>query len=138
MTPFVVYMLVDEHAITDLMGTTMPVALSRLVVVVHNILLFVWIHWAYREASGTSTNRKATSFGASWRESPVFIVALVMLSANVAGFAAIAATPWYHALPDIWAMAYLAVGALIGFVFGVPKWVRPKEGAAKAEHVHPS
>jgi hypothetical protein len=118
----------------------MPLPLSRLVVIFHNILLLLWIHWAYELASlPKGENLKPRGIGSVSRKySPVLTVALVMLTANIAGFAAIAASPWYHAIPDVWAMACLAAGALVGFVFGVPKWVRPNGRDAKRERYEPN
>jgi hypothetical protein len=68
----------------------------------------------------------------------VLIVALVMLAANVAGFAAIAATPWYQGVLQLWAMASVAAGALVGFIFGVPKWTRPKTITSQRERYEPN
>ena len=46
-----------------------------------------------------------------------------MLLANMAGFGAIVALPplWHHATASLWAMMCLAAGALVGFLFGVPR-----------------
>ena len=49
------------------------------------------------------------------------IVASVMLLANSAGFLAILALPGHQSLAILWAMMCLATGALVGFLFGVPK-----------------
>lgn len=52
----------------------------------------------------------------------VFAVALVMLAANIAGFFAICTSRYDLGTPSLWAMACLASGALVGFLFGVPKF----------------
>ena len=141
MTPFVVYLLVNDKAVEGLMGTTMPHALARLVLVFHNILFLLWIHWAYRQTSGRQGGSSKPP-PSPWMLSPVMVVALVMLAANVAGFGALAASPWYRALVDVWAMACLASGALIGFIFGVPRWhctprtPAPSASAGRAEREH--
>lgn len=133
LSPFVALLLVKDCAIADLLGTTFPFTLSRVVVVLHNILLFVWIYAAYARTSPQPPRPLGIP-----RPSPVLIVALVMLAANVAGFATIAATPWYQAVLQLWAMASLATGALVGFIFGVPKWTRPKAKSSARERYEPN
>jgi uncharacterized membrane protein len=138
MTPFVVYLLVDAQAMRVLLGDLLPLGWLRLVVVFHNMLLLVWIRSTYAEACKTvpGTSDIATPPAVitappvaprtlSRRISPVTIVACVLLAANVAGFGAIAASPWHAAVLDLWAMGCLACGGLLGFLFGVPRWVRP-------------
>ena len=49
------------------------------------------------------------------------IVAGVMLLANMAGFLVIIMSPWNHNTGAIWAMMCLATGALVGFIFAVPR-----------------
>jgi hypothetical protein len=133
LSPFVALLLVSDCAIADLFGTAFPFTLSRVVVVFHNILLFVWIYATYAKTSPQPPRPIGIP-----RPSPVLIVALVMLAANVAGFAAIAATPWYQAVLQLWAMAALASGALVGFIFGVPKWTRPKTVSSERERYEPN
>jgi hypothetical protein len=133
LSPFVAFMLVKDCAIADLLGTTLPFTLSRVVLVFHNILLFVWIYATYARTSPQPPRPVDIP-----RPSPVVIVAVVMLAANVAGFAAIAATPWYQAVLQLWAMASLASGALIGFIFGVPKWTRPQTKSSERERYEPN
>ena len=54
------------------------------------------------------------------------IVPALLLAANCAGFLAITAgAPGYFGVMGMWAMACIASGALIGFLFGVPR-VNPK------------
>jgi hypothetical protein len=49
------------------------------------------------------------------------LVASLLLAANGAGFLAIQISPWNHASAFLWAMMCLAAGALVGFLFGVPR-----------------
>ena len=53
--------------------------------------------------------------------SAVFAVAFVMLSANIAGFYAVRISRWNLSTASFWGMMCLATGALVGFLFGVPK-----------------
>lgn len=55
-------------------------------------------------------------------ETSTLIVALVMLLANTAGFLVIWTSPWNaNKIVNLWAMMCIATGALVGFLFGVPK-----------------
>ena len=49
------------------------------------------------------------------------IVAGVMLAANIAGFLVIFLSPWNPNTASLWAMMCLATGALVGFIFAVPR-----------------
>jgi uncharacterized membrane protein len=123
LAPFVIFLLTRDEAMTDLVGR-MPLPVARLVLVFHNILLFLWIQWAYnrKPAPDLTSPRDWTRWTSALR-SPVTLVAAVMLGANVAGFVVILGAPWQPVLGGLWGMACLACGALIGFVFGVPRWV---------------
>ncbi|HTW22589.1 MAG TPA: hypothetical protein VMD78_03265 [Candidatus Baltobacteraceae bacterium] len=55
-----------------------------------------------------------------------FVVASVMLLANVAGLLVILSSPWHQSPAMLWAIMCLATGALAGFLFGVPR-VNPDE-----------
>jgi uncharacterized protein YneF (UPF0154 family) len=55
------------------------------------------------------------------RRSGSFVVAFVMLSANIAGFLVVFVSPWDQTTARLWAMMCLAVGATGGFLFGVPR-----------------
>lgn len=50
-----------------------------------------------------------------------FIVALVMLMSNIAGFLVLMSSPLYDTTAALWALMCLAVGGLTGFLFGVPR-----------------
>jgi hypothetical protein len=49
-----------------------------------------------------------------------------MLAANVAGCWVIAVGPWMSGALYLWAMGSLSTGALVGFLFGVPRWIAAK------------
>lgn len=63
------------------------------------------------------------------------VVASVMLLANIAGFVPVLTSPWHHATASLWAMMCLATGALVGFLFGVP---RVNRDAAKTMKYRPN
>jgi len=54
-------------------------------------------------------------------QSTSLVVALVMMVANLAGLLAIWTSDWHYATAVLWAMMCLSVGALVGFLFGVPR-----------------
>lgn len=145
LVPFVVHLLGSDDALTDLLpGLTPPVA--RVVVVVHNLLLFVWVARLYRDelkrratqarpqgATAGSLPPSAFTSSAKPKLQPVVIIAFVMLAANIAGCSTIAVAPWMSGSLYLWAMGSLATGALVGFLFGVPRWVAAKGQAAAVE-----
>ncbi|MFE8601787.1 MauE/DoxX family redox-associated membrane protein [Archangium violaceum] len=55
------------------------------------------------------------------RPRPPLMVAGVMLAANAVGFLVIWASRWAHTTAVIWGLMCLAMGALVGFLFGVPR-----------------
>jgi uncharacterized membrane protein len=130
LAPFVVYILAqaDDRGVKNILPG-LPEALARCVLVFHNVLLFVWTARVYRDERhrlGLSTRSKlggvASRSSRSWQR-PVTIVALVMLAANLAGCAVIAFGPWRSGALYLWGLSSLAIGALVGFLFGVPRWV---------------
>jgi uncharacterized membrane protein len=140
LTPFVVYMLTHDAAVQDVLRG-MPAPLGRVVLVFHNLLLFVWTARIYRDelkrlgsktsAASTVLASKSTPPAAAApatqrKLEPVLIVAAVMLAANLAGCLTIAVGPWMSGSLYLWAMGSLATGALVGFLFGVPRWIAPE------------
>ncbi|HYO73297.1 MAG TPA: MauE/DoxX family redox-associated membrane protein [Archangium sp.] len=55
------------------------------------------------------------------RPGPPLMVAWVMLAANTAGFVGIWVSRWASATAGFWGLMCLATGALVGFLFGVPR-----------------
>lgn len=144
-TPFVVHMLGQDKALTNLLPGLSP-SLGRVVLVFHNLLLLVWVARLYRDelkrlavsapaAGGVALGRAAAgaAIGAKPKLQPVLVVALVMLAANLAGCWVIAAGPWSSGALYLWAMGSLATGALVGFLFGVPRWLAAKGEIAGIE-----
>lgn len=141
LTPFVIFMLGKDAAIRNVLpGLSVP--FGRCVLVFHNLLLFVWTARAYRDELkrlGVSDRQRADRLGTAAGErrasprlplDPLLIVALVMLAVNIAGCAVIAFGPWQSGALYLWGLGSLAVGALVGFLFGVPRWVAAKGAAA--------
>lgn len=64
----------------------------------------------------------------------IFTVAFIMLMANLAGFSMIQTAPrmWDRSTANLWAMMCLATGALVGFLFAVPRVTL--EGTSQATH----
>jgi len=147
-TPFVIHILGQDAALMDLLRG-LPPSLGRVVLVFHNLLLFVWVARVYRdERERTSLEEQKRSSleqqppaeprgaagppggsattPAKSKIKPVTIVALVMFAANSAGCLVIAVGPWRSGALYLWAIGSLATGALIGFLFGVPRWIAAK------------
>lgn len=142
LTPFVVHILGRDDALTDLLQG-LPPPVGRVVLVLHNLLLFVWVARVYRDELGRlaavergtvgTLSAGAATIVAKPKLQPVTTIALVMLAANLAGFAVIAIGPWWSGTLYLWAMGSLATGALVGFVFGVPRWIAARGKAATGE-----
>jgi uncharacterized membrane protein len=86
---------------------------------------------AGRRRTGPSAEPPHPAYSASWRWWPTstqgatLLVAFLLLAANCAGFL----TMWASSITDLmtaflWAMMCIAVGALIGFLFAVPRFNR--------------
>jgi uncharacterized membrane protein/uncharacterized protein YneF (UPF0154 family) len=69
------------------------------------------------------------------RGDATLVVASVMLFANLAGFLAISKTTGTHSVAYLWGMMCLATGALVGFLFGIPK-INPE--AARPADLRPN
>ncbi len=94
--------------------------------------------WPDRPAEARSVGGFAASRSAASRTVAVFtggaplVVALVMLAANVAGFAVLIASSVQDMTLAFWALMCLSVGGLVGFLFGVPRVTF--DGAARVTH----
>jgi uncharacterized membrane protein len=127
LTPAMYHILAHPDSVKS-MGSMQT--LFRVILLPNNIFLAICsLHlWRHPDAS---LSRPAPS-PAPDREpllagSPVkLIVPALLLAANCAGFLALAAgAPGFFGVTSIWAMACISSGALIGFLFGVPR-VNPK------------
>ena len=104
--------------------------LFRIILLPNNIFLAIcslhlWLHpdaSLSRPAPPTAAPRAAAVAQGSMK----LIVPALLLAANCAGFMVLdAGAPGHFGTTAIWAMACIASGALIGFLFGVPR-VNPK------------
>jgi uncharacterized membrane protein len=76
----------------------------------------------HRELTDETSSPRGRQQRQSINRSSTLIVALVMLLANLAGFLLIIwSLPWHYATASLWAMMCIATGALVGFLFGVPR-----------------
>lgn len=104
--------------------------LFRLILVPNNIFLGICsVHlWRYpdlpAEAAGEPMLRRRArpALAEAMRNPVALIVPALLLIANMAGFLAIiVGAPGQSGTASMWAMSCIAVGALIGFLFGVPR-----------------
>ncbi|HEX8364491.1 MAG TPA: hypothetical protein VF603_04315 [Allosphingosinicella sp.] len=115
--------------------------LFRVALMPNNIFLAICSVYLIRNPALTSTVRTVNEAAGArtpidWRARPVtLIVPALLLAANCAGFLAIAVgPPGSFGTGALWAMACIASGALIGFLFGVPR-INPN-AEIKGEFVH--
>lgn len=128
LAPFVVYLLDKPDALKHLLEGLTSEPLQRVVLVTHNLLLFVWTLQLHRDEMArvkapAPVRVRPPRTGWSWGLSPALVVAVTMLVANLAGCSVIALGPWQSGALYLWAMGCIAAGALVGFLFGVPRWV---------------
>ena len=135
--PAVVYLLIDDVPARDLFKWILAhdwlgVGACRVIVVVNNLIFFVWARAIYqadvRERGAVRFPFALPSWRWSWPSTvrvgnirPEALVAWIMLAANIAGELAVRLSPWRADTPTFWSMACLAGGAVIGFIFGVPR-----------------
>ena len=92
--------------------------------------------WRHPDASLARTDRPTRPAPRPWSfgDPVTLIVPALLLMANIAGFLAIAVgAPGRLGTANLWAMACISAGALIGFLFGVP---RANPAAAKGAYLH--
>jgi uncharacterized membrane protein len=122
--PSIIHLLIDDTAIKSF-GVDSRV--MRVILVLNHIFLFLCaLHlWRSPEAWTMTMPEMIEGFlTASGRQpvrSGVLLIAIIMLAANTAGFLCVFISPWDRTLACLWAMMCLATGALVGFLFGVPK-----------------
>lgn len=98
----------------------------RVILLPNNIFMAICaVHlWRHPEAKLARPVRRSQPLLESWTPAkPVtLIVPALMLMANIAGFLTLTiGVPGRLGLAFLWAMACIAFGALIGFLFGVPR-----------------
>jgi uncharacterized membrane protein len=128
--PVVYYMLAHEPALAE---RSFGVTAFRVGLVPHNIFLGICsVYLLQNPAASLFGPMTKTRFSWNFDSSglAVLLVAALLLLANSAGFLAIlVGVPGSTATASMWAMMCIATGALIGFLFAVPR-VNP---AAKSQ-----
>jgi hypothetical protein len=124
--PAVYNILANDSALRDLHPPART--LFRLLLMPNNIFLALCsIHlWQHPSTSTMSSAQMVDDVLARPRpintERATLLVAVLFLASNCAGFIAILESPVRdHATADLWAMMCIAVGAFIGFLFGIPR-----------------
>jgi uncharacterized membrane protein len=128
--PSIYIMLIDDHA---MMGFVPYVSVVRAILVPNHVLLVLAaIHLLQSQDLAkvrTAQLLEAVLAGhptpgdprQPWKRTATPIIATVMLLANLAGFAIIRTSARGYATVHLWGMTCLATGALVGFLFGVPR-----------------
>jgi uncharacterized membrane protein len=120
--PVVYYMLAHEPALA---GTSFSTTAFRVALVPHNIFLGICSVYLLQNPNAslfapTTKTRFSWDFDSSGLS--VLLVAALLLLSNSAGFLAIVVgLPESTATASLWAMMCIATGALIGFLFAVPR-----------------
>jgi len=142
--PFVAYILVDDAAVAVFAGKgASPTTLGwwRVIVIVHNSIMFMWSYALYKQIDGSEVSSTPSVVAAGARSRKwlsAWLVAGIMLCANIAGLYTVATEPWYGTTPTLWAMGLLAGGALVGFIFGVPRTGADEPGRTRADETSKS
>ncbi|HEX5745931.1 MAG TPA: MauE/DoxX family redox-associated membrane protein [Archangium sp.] len=122
--PAVYNILANDSAIP---GSVAWRNLWRVTVVPNNVMLVLFaLHlWRSRESAAMGPAQALEAVLTRRREprrpGPPLMVAGVMLAANTAGFVGIWASRWASETAGFWGLMCLATGALVGFLFGVPR-----------------
>lgn len=97
--------------------------LVRVLLVPNHVLMALCaiylIQWPLRPVA--TTERQSGHAPFAFYGNGVIVVAVIMLIANVAGFVGLMVSPHHNATATLWALMCLAVGGLLGFLFGVPR-----------------
>lgn len=137
--PSIYHMLVSDAAFPD--STAAWRNFVRVLLVPNHIFLALCaIQLWYSPESATIGTAQVLEGVLSYPKVPArqvaaSLVASVMLLANFAGFLVISSTAAPRSVAYLWAMMCLASGALVGFLFGVPKF---NSEAAKEAALRPN
>jgi uncharacterized membrane protein len=95
----------------------------RLGLIPNNVFLLICSYYLWENAAPTQSVQQAAPVSKSFQaDFPLLIVAFLLLMSNCAGFLAIMMGMKGHvAQASMWAMMCIATGALLGFLFGVPR-----------------
>jgi uncharacterized membrane protein len=125
--PAMYHILDDPNALAG--SSPAGAAAFRTCLIPNNILLAICSIYLVRHPDSSlwanampdSRERHRVARGRPWEPITFFVPALLLM-ANCAGFLALAVgLPGHFALASLWAMSCIATGALIGFLFGVPR-----------------
>lgn len=140
-TPAVAHMLVNDAAV-DTLPWPNSLGGKRIFLVLHNSLMLLLAYALYdssRPRAGQGASDSPVGDGGAARATrslrkdnrATIAIAITMVAANLAGIWGIARAPWYSTTPTLWAIGCLVCGAVIGFLFGVPKTGADKAPADK-------
>lgn len=122
--PAVYNILANDSAIP---GSVAWRNLWRVTVVPNNVMLVLFALHLWRSPAAVALSPARALEGvltrrqAPRRPGPPLMVAGVMLAANTVGFVAIWVSRWAYSPAGFWGLMCLATGALVGFLFGVPR-----------------
>ncbi len=123
--PAVYNILANDAAIP---GSVVWRNLWRITVVPNNVMLVLCALHLWRSTAASAIDpAQALEEVLKRRQEPrprtlgALMVAGVMLAANTAGFVGIWVSRWAHPTAGFWGLMCLSTGALIGFLFGVPR-----------------
>jgi len=136
LTPAMYHILSDPHSVDSMKEVATA---FRVLLLPNNIFLAICsVHlWRHPDAKLARPNRAPGPAPRPWTfgDPVTLMVPALLLMANIAGFLAlITGVPASGlGLAYLWAMGCIATGALIGFLFGVP---RANPGAATGRFLH--
>jgi uncharacterized membrane protein len=121
LAPAMYHILAVPESVASLGAMQTP---FRVILLPNNIFLAICsVHlWLHPNASLARVEAVRRVRQRQPRGPVTLIVPALLLMANCAGFLALAiSTPGHSGVASMWAMACIAAGALIGFLFGVPR-----------------
>lgn len=135
LTPAMYNILADPASVENLGGWATA---FRVGLLPNNIFMAICaVHlWRHPDSTLTRAERRPRPASRPWTfgDPVTLIVPALLLAANMAGFLALMiGVPGRLGLAYLWAMGCIAAGALIGFLFGVP---RANPAAATGQFLH--
>ncbi len=144
--PAVYHILAEDSAVN---GLALRIAF-RIAVIPNNIFL-IYLAWQLafpRKSPSDEISKEAPSIGKEvnrqslWERIQLLnnlrhsalLVSLIMMTANLAGLLAVWLSPWRISTGCLWGIMCLAGGALIGFLFAVPRINRETLASNKANY----
>lgn len=140
LTPAMYNILANPDSVSGMGAWATP---FRVALLPNNIFLAICAVYLWRHPDASLARAETESVPRADRRRPrrwtfsdpvTLIVPALLLMANLAGFAALMiGVPGHLGLANLWAMGSIASGALIGFLFGVP---RANPAAATGQFLH--